>query len=1054
MVHGAVRTLFQLIGALFVGLLIAVPLFALRLSSGPIALDFLTPYIEQALAARDGTLVIHLDTTMLAAGSGDRMLEIRALNVRAHMAGTDAPIAVIPEMAMNLSGRALMVGVIAPNSIRLNAPKVRLIREASGALQWGIGPSEGEPAPGAGTIIAGLKDALLGAPDPNKPGRVLQSFAISNADILVEDRALGTSWHAPGAYISVRRAPIGVTATARLPLDLAGETGEVSISAAYSKSDGAVEGDIRLEGLRPAALARLGGPLSGLSMIDLPLGGSIRGRIDGTGVVESLAFDITGGGGSLRLPAPFSEPQKIAALSLKGKVDQAMTRLEQAELKIDLGGPTLSLTASAEGLGGPTSVKAEGSIHDVPVDSVRDLWPNGLAQNARDWVIPNLTKGRVREAKIALTAHSASGRFDDVILDHLSGEVHPEGVTVDYLRPMPVARNAAAVCTFDASSFKIALKAGEIFGLKLKEGTIVFTGLDKEDQFADIELVIAGPATDALRLIDSPPLRYAQALGIDPSRVGGDAAAKVRLKFPLLKSLRLDDVGIKAQATIKGVKIPKVMMGLDLGDGTLDLDVDAKGLDAAGPVVLAGIPATLTWRENFSLKGTTFRSRYQLKMPVVDEDQRKQFGLDGPPFVSPFVSGPVAADVTATFLDGGKGDIAVKADLATARMELPGLGWVKEPGKPATADAAILLDHKLIAAVPHFLVSGSGLEARGAVSFDGDGAARQVEFQRLAYGGKTDVEGSITLRPGHGGLDIIFKGASFNAEPTLARDDAQKRGEASTTTLPPMTVTGSFKTLWLSEKGSLSNAVVNLQRNTADWQHLTLKGNLPHAKSFIAHLQPGAPKRRTFSVTSDDAGATLRAFDIYEHLSGGELEVEGYVDDAAKAQPFIGTAKISDYHVRNAPTLARLLTVAALTGVVDILQGEGVGFSSLEAPFTLADGLLEVRDGRAWGAALGLTAKGQIDLDHARLALEGTVVPAYVFNSVLGKIPLLGWLITGGEKGSGVIAVNYSMKGPTSDPSVMVNPLSALTPGFLRNLFNIFDDGSATTARKPIPSPP
>jgi hypothetical protein len=30
----------------------------------------------------------------------------------------------------------------------------------------------------------------------------------------------------------------------------------------------------------------------------------------------------------------------------------------------------------------------------------------------------------------------------------------------------------------------------------------------------------------------------------------------------------------------------------------------------------------------------------------------------------------------------------------------------------------------------------------------------------------------------------------------------------------------------------------------------------------------------------------------------------------------------------------------------------------------------------------------------------------------------------------------------------MVNPLSALTPGFLRNLFNIFDDGSETEARK------
>jgi hypothetical protein len=108
-----------------------------------------------------------------------------------------------------------------------------------------------------------------------------------------------------------------------------------------------------------------------------------------------------------------------------------------------------------------------------------------------------------------------------------------------------------------------------------------------------------------------------------------------------------------------------------------------------------------------------------------------------------------------------------------------------------------------------------------------------------------------------------------------------------------------------------------------------------------------------------------------------------------------------------------------------------------------------VRDVRAWGPALGITAKGQIDMDNSRMAMEGTVVPAYALNAVLGNIPVLGWLITGGEKGGGIIAFNYSMKGPTNDPSVTVNPLSALTPGFLRNLFNIFDDGSETSARKP-----
>ncbi|WP_242442844.1 DUF3971 domain-containing protein [Magnetospirillum sp. 15-1] len=1028
------------------GLLLVVPLAAWRLSHGPISLEFLTPYIEDALTARDGSLFVRLDATLLQRGDDDRMLEIHVRNVRAYLAGNDVPVVAVPDMALSLSGRALLRGVVAPNSIRLNGPRLALVRDASGHFQFGMPEGGGDDA---GLVIARIKDALLGDPDPSKPGRSLQSFSIRGADLMVDDRALGTSWHAPGADLTIRRVPSGLQAKGRIPLDLAGEVGEVSVEAAYAKADGAADAEFRLEGIRPAVLARFGGPAIHLGVIDMPLAGSVRARLNGGGGLETLTFDLSGGAGRLDLPAPFNTVHQVASATLRGELGQGMTRLNLSEVRLDLGGPTFVLAAVVDGLGGETSIKAEGGLRDVPVDQVHDLWPNGLAQNARDWVIPNLSKGVVREATITLSARSPSGRFDDVVIDHLGGEIRPEGVTVDYLHPMPQARNTVGVCTFDASSFRIALTGGEVYGLRLKEGTIVFTGLDKEDQFADIELVIAGPATDALKLIDNPPLRYAQALGIEPGKVGGDAVAKVRLKFPLLKTLRLDDVGIKANATVKKVVIPKVMMGLDLSDGTLELDVDAKGLDATGPVVLAGIPGHLAWRENFS-KGQPFRSRYFLKAPEVTEEQRKLLGLDGVPFVAPFTAGPVGAEVTATFSDGGKAEIDAKVDLTTAQMALPGLGWSKPEGKPGSADVLVKLDRKLVASVPRFAVKAGDLDAAGSVAFGPDGAARKVDFSKVRYL-RTDGEGSIAIRPGKAGLDVVFKGAAFDAEPVLARDEDAKAGKKKDDAdkPPPMTVSATAKSIWMSGQGALSNATATLTRDAQEWQSVHVKGGLGGGKSFTAMVQPGGARQRNFTIGSDDAGATMRVFDIYGDLMGGNLSIDGHIDDSRPEQPYSGVIKVTDYHVRNAPVLARLLTVAALAGILDVLQGEGVSFSSLEAPFTMTEGLVEVRDVRAWGPALGITAKGQIDLDKSRMAMEGTVVPAYALNSVLGNIPVLGWLITGGEKGGGIIAFNYSMKGPTDDPSVVVNPLSALTPGFLRNLFNIFDDGSETNARKP-----
>ena len=85
----------------------------------------------------------------------------------------------------------------------------------------------------------------------------------------------------------------------------------------------------------------------------------------------------------------------------------------------------------------------------------------------------------------------------------------------------------------------------------------------------------------------------------------------------------------------------------------------------------------------------------------------------------------------------------------------------------------------------------------------------------------------------------------------------------------------------------------------------------------------------------------------------------------------------------------------------------------------------------AYGEAIGVTANGVVDLHRDRLDLQGTIVPADALNSLLGNVPVIGSLLLGGE-GQGLFAANYRVTGPTGDPKVSVNPLSALAPGFLR----------------------
>ncbi|MEQ9567355.1 MAG: hypothetical protein RLN85_16330, partial [Pseudomonadales bacterium] len=114
-----------------------------------------------------------------------------------------------------------------------------------------------------------------------------------------------------------------------------------------------------------------------------------------------------------------------------------------------------------------------------------------------------------------------------------------------------------------------------------------------------------------------------------------------------------------------------------------------------------------------------------------------------------------------------------------------------------------------------------------------------------------------------------------------------------------------------------------------EWDRLVLNGSLGDRANVFAQVTREDFVTRKVKLTSEDAGKLLRAVDMYENLLGGILTVEGTVDDADLAQPFTGTVNIDDFRVVNAPVAARVLGAASLTGLGDVLQGNGISFDEL-----------------------------------------------------------------------------------------------------------------------------
>jgi hypothetical protein len=138
--------------------------------------------------------------------------------------------------------------------------------------------------------------------------------------------------------------------------------------------------------------------------------------------------------------------------------------------------------------------------------------------------------------------------------------------------------------------------------------------------------------------------------------------------------------------------------------------------------------------------------------------------------------------------------------------------------------------------------------------------------------------------------------------------------------------------------------------------------------------------------------------------------------------------------VTDQPFLARLFSAGSLDGPLRLLQGEGIRLTRFNAPFSSQGRVVTIHEGRASGPSVGGTFEGVLDRRTDTIGLSGTMVPAYGINSVLGAVPILGDLLAS-RKGEGVFGVTYSMKGPLEDPTLTVNPLSVLTPGILRRIF-------------------
>jgi len=708
-------------------LLVAIGAAALlvRLSRGPLSLDFLTPYVVDALEPADGSLRIGIGATELIWTDRWYDVDLSVRDVTARDA-QGATIASLDALAMELSVRALLRGLIAPREVEVTGPQLVVVRDEDGKIDFGLGQTASEA--GGESVLAKLFGTDASDQGAAPAAQYLQSVVVRDGQLSLVDRRTGFHTEAESVTVDVARSKTSLDIQATTAIALGDQRIPIEASVKRTTGEAGTTVKLKFDDLDPASAlegAHVLNPAEGTvaasiletaAYLQLPLAGTIDLDLGPDDTIRKVALDGSAAKGEIDLPPPVSQRLAIERIALQASYDAATDAADLGLLEVDLGIPEIRVTGRWSGSeAGALTVDAR--ILSLPTGDLDRYWPPTAAVEARTWVTTNISGGTVSDAAVTLRGALTPDREPAFVLDQLTGRFSFGGLAVRYVDTMPQATGVGGKATFSTEGFDFKVDAGKVAGLAVPSASVVIRGLTAKVTTIAIDAQARGALRDALTLVDAEPLRYAHKIGIDPKVVTGSMTGRVKLAFPLDGAPIPDDLGVGVDAQLRDAAFPNAVGDWALSAGNLTIGVGADRLSITGDARVAGVPCDVRWNEGLTQKSGVSRT-IEVRSQV-DADGRAALGFD----LRPWLTGPAAVLARIEQHPDGKGTAAIGVDLTGATLDAPALRLVKQPGAPSRADFTLALQGSRVTAVSPFAFDAPGASAQGKATL-GTGAAR------------------------------------------------------------------------------------------------------------------------------------------------------------------------------------------------------------------------------------------------------------------------------------------------------------------------------------------
>jgi len=274
--------------------------------------------------------------------------------------------------------------------------------------------------------------------------------------------------------------------------------------------------------------------------------------------------------------------------------------------------------------------------------------------------------------------------------------------------------------------------------------------------------------------------------------------------------------------------------------------------------------------------------------------------------------------------------------------------------------------------------------------------------------------------------NYIIQGESFDA--TRIINNIMDNDEESSSVFQNLSskVNIKIKKTYIDKVNYLNNLYGNINFNNNKINDLKLESTFQNDKKINLSIKTNKNSETITRLFSSYPKPLIRRYDF---IKGFE---EGYLDfySTKKAGISNSVLTIDNFKVKEVPVFAKLLSLASLQGIADLLTGEGIRFTDFEMNFSSQKGLTTIKEMYAIGPAVSILMDGYIETKKL-VSLRGTLVPATTINRTISSIPLLGKILIGDKTGEGIFGVSFKIKGPPKNLKTTVNPIKSLTPRFI-----------------------